>query len=182
MLYTGNGDNGYSKLFGCEQEIGKDSEIFEILGIFDELNSFLGICKVKANNHKISKEQTFSEILEEIQQNLFIIQANLAGANKVFGLEKTIKTEEIINEIEKELPKIRSFCVSGGNELSTYLDFARTIARKAERGFVKIQTIKAVFNNENIAPFLNRLSSLLYALSRFANLKSGFKEINPTYK
>ena len=48
MLYTRKGDNGTTKTFGCDQRISKSSAIAEALGSLDEINSFMGICKVKS--------------------------------------------------------------------------------------------------------------------------------------
>jgi cob(I)alamin adenosyltransferase len=50
MLYTKKGDDGTTETFGCDQRISKSSAIAEALGSVDEINSFLGICKVKAKN------------------------------------------------------------------------------------------------------------------------------------
>lgn len=182
MLYTRKGDEGSSKLFGCNEGLKKDSDVFEVLGTLDELNSFLGICKVKIGNFELDDDVFISEITEDVQQALFTIQANTAGAEKRFFAEKTASMEKIIDKIEKLLPPIKNFCISGGSELSAYLDYARTIARRTERGFVGIYKERNIYENKEISAYLNRLSSLLYALSRFANLKSGIKEVNPTYK
>jgi len=53
MLYTRKGDSGTTKTFGCDQRISKSSTIAEALGSLDEINSFLGLCKVKARKEKL---------------------------------------------------------------------------------------------------------------------------------
>ena len=96
--------------------------------------------------------------------------------------------EKIINQAEKELPPIKSFFVAGGTMLGASLDQARTVARRAERAVVRacLPTGTAADNNLKLGPatlpYLNRLSSLLYALARLANHRAGVKEEAPTYR
>ena len=52
MLYTRKGDDGKTKTFGCDQRISKSSAIAEALGTLDEINSFLGLCKVESEKEK----------------------------------------------------------------------------------------------------------------------------------
>jgi cob(I)alamin adenosyltransferase len=88
ILYTGFGDKGTTTLFHCDQgRISKSANIIEALGSLDELNAYLGIVKVYADVEKIGmgenskKKILFSDILNGIQQTLFIIQAELAGSD-----------------------------------------------------------------------------------------------------
>jgi len=90
--------------------------------------------------------------------------------------------EDIIDSIEKEIPKIKSFLISGGTEASALLDFARVIARRAERRVVEVKEDGKVKVSDNTLVYLNRLSSLLYAMARHNNNKSGINEVSPSYK
>lgn len=170
-------------VFGCDQKLSKSSTIAEALGALDETNSFLGLCKVqkKAVSYKLSAV-SFSEIINQAQQNLFIIQAEIAGAMKSVTETKIKEIEKIIDAIEKDLPPIKTFFISGGTELSAMFDVARTIARRAERRVVEVSEEGKVKIGEYSLAYLNRLSSLLYALARLTNHKSGIKEEPPTYK
>lgn len=189
MLYTGKGDNGKTGTFGCDQRISKSSNVAESLGVLDEINSFLGICKVNSLDFNISfstgKEAvnmvSIEGVIESVQQNLFIIQAQIAGADKTIDSVKVKEAEEIIGIIEKQLPPIKSFFVSGGVLLSANLDFARTLARRAERRVVAVSEEGKVKVDAQTMVYLNRLSSLLYALARFVNFKSGTEESSPKY-
>ena len=163
-------------VFGCDQRISKSSAIAEALGALDEINSFLGLCKV----HKESV--SFSEIIHKVQQNLFIIQAELAGAQKSISEDRIKEIEKIIDAVEKELPLIKTFFISGGTELSALFDVARTIARRAERRVVKVSEEGKQKISENSLAYLNRLSSLLYALARLTNHKSAITEQIPDYQ
>lgn len=112
MLYTRKGDNGTTKTFGCDQRISKSSVVAEALGSLDEINSFLGVARAKTQdlNFKIkNKEIEFAKIILEVQQNLFITQAEVAGSTMSIDKEKILKVEKIVDEIEKVLPPIKSF-------------------------------------------------------------------------
>lgn len=182
MLYTRKGDKGTTKTFGCDQRISKSSIIAEALGTLDEANSFLGIVKVLANKKKIKiGKVSFGQIVHECQNNLFIIQAEVAGAKKTISKDKVKEIENIVDTIEKTLPPIKSFFISGGTKLTASFDFARTLARRAERRVVAVHDEKFVKVGSHSLAYLNRLSSLLYALARLTNHKSGITEDKPHY-
>lgn len=184
MLYTKKGDNGTTKTFSCDQRISKSSTIAEALGCLDEINSYLGLCKVKVEKFKffVLESKNFEDILHQAQENLFIIQAEVAGSQMTIKEEKIKEIEKIIDLIEKELPPIKSFFISGGSEMGAMFDVARAITRRAERRVVAVadEGIQKI-GGETLA-YLNRLSSLLYALARLSNHFSGIKEESPDYK
>jgi cob(I)alamin adenosyltransferase len=183
MLYTRKGDNGTTKTFACDQRISKSSIIAEALGTLDEVNSFLGFAKLESFNANLMfGPEKVGNIVQQTQQDLFIIQAELAGAPKTIGSEKVKWLESIVDQIEKELPPIKTFFISGGTELGSFFDFARTLARRAERRAVAVVEEGKVALSASTLAYLNRLSSLLYALARHSNHKSGIKETAPDYK
>lgn len=190
MLYTRKGDSGTTKAFNSKpgQRISKSSCQTEALGALDELNSMSGYAKVKAAELPwsvavdASTRKSPSEVVQWIQENLFIVQAEVAGADKKMDQGKVEKIEFIVDTIEKEMPPIKTFFISGGTEQAALFDVCRTMARKAER-----RVIAGVENGEVVVgpvtlSFLNRLSSLFYALARLTNHKSGIKESAPTYE
>ncbi len=183
MLYTRKGDDGTTKTFGCDQRISKSSAIAEALGSMDEINSFLGICKVKSKLSGYTVEdKSFEEIVHTIQQNLFIIQAELAGADKTISEDKVLEVEKLIDTIEKIFPPITTFFISGGTELAATFDVARTVSRRAERRVVQVTEEGQRSIGEYTRKYLNRLSSILYALARLSNHLSGINEEPPAYK
>lgn len=183
MLYTRKGDSGTTKTFGCDQRISKSSTVAEALGTLDECNSFLGICKTNpAAAEPLLEGCSFADMVEWVQQNLFIVQAHVAGAEKTIAEEKITHMEAAIDAIEKELPPIKTFFVSGGTALAAQFDVSRTLARRAERRVVAVAEEKVVNVDATVLTFLNRLSSLLYALARFANHRAGIKEEPPKYE
>lgn len=185
MLYTRRGDDGTTKTFGCDQRMSKSSNVAEALGTLDELNSFLGVCKVKSSDFNFDIPCEFanlSELVHWVQENLFIIQAQVAGADKSINEFKITTVEQVVDNIEKVLPPIKTFFISGGNELSSLFDFSRTLARRAERCVIRVNDeSEKKFPKETLS-FLNRLSSLLYSLARLSNHKSGIKERSPGYR
>lgn len=176
MLYTGKGDGGTTTGFGCDQHrISKSSELPEALGALDEANAFIGFVKIRA-----AKESSVVRALHEAQECLFIAQAEIAGADKHIKAGAVADIEHTINEIEVELPPITGFSISGGTELSALLDVARTLARRAERRVVAVGETGTSVSPETRA-YLNRLSSLLFALARLANHRASVADEHPCY-
>ncbi len=185
MLYTRRGDDGTSGLFG-ECRMSKDSLAFDALGALDELNSLLGICFVKAHERDIldinknkADFMAVAPILRSSQENLFIVQAQLAGADKSVTENHVVEVERMISDIEHHIKNPNAFVISGATELSAFLDFARTVARRTER------TVISACKERGLAPhtmqYLNRLSSLLYALARVVAQDSCEQEPSPKY-
>ena len=184
MLFTKKGDDGTTKTFGCDQRMSKSSIIAEALGALDETNSYLGLCKIKSKkeNFNFTESLSFEKIIHDIQKNLFIIQAEVAGAKNAISKEKVEELENFVNSIEKELPEIKSFFISGGTELAVTFDVARTISRRAERRVIAVVDEGKVSVGDQTKAYLNRLSSFLYACARLANYRAGISEESPDYK
>lgn len=185
MLYTRKGDKGTTKTFACDQRISKSSIVAEALGALDEANSFLGLARarIKDKIFEIKGEKIkFSDVILEIQQNLFIAQAEVAGATLSIDAEKVKKVEKIVDEIEKILPPIKTFFISGATKDGAVLDISRTLARKAERRVIEAKEEGKIKISDETLSYLNRLSSLLYALARFASHLEGAEEKSPDYK
>ncbi len=177
MLYTGKGDSGTTTAFGCNQQrISKSSELPEALGSLDELNAYLGFVKMRSGS-----EPRIREAVYDAQKTLFIIQAEVAGANKRVGEEQVKGIEDIVNAIEKEIPPLKGFSIAGGTELSALLDVARTLSRRAERRVIAVHELQTHELSAPALAYLNRLSSLLFALARLANHLAGVAEETPKY-
>ncbi|KKT28457.1 ATP:cob(I)alamin adenosyltransferase [Candidatus Giovannonibacteria bacterium RIFCSPLOWO2_12_FULL_44_25] len=179
-FYTGQGDTGETSLFGCPQKVSKTNPKIEALGAVDELNSYLGVCKSLAADENVKKA------LLGAQENLFIIQAELAGAEKRLDEAKLKSLEKTIDELGEFVGPITKFTIAGGEPLSAHLDYARAVCRKAERFTAELQE-EAKPPLGGLAPkwlalaYLNRLSSLLFVLARYTNKKAGVSEDHPAY-
>jgi len=187
ILYTGYGDNGTTTLYDCKQHrISKSSILIEALGAVDELNAYLGIIKVSAKDDNfyielIDEKKYFDKIIDDIQQNLFVIQAELGGSQMTISKDELLKTEEMVKKISEELPPLKSFTISGGSILSSSLDFGRTLARRAERRIVGVLDEGSRDIGEGTISYMNRLSTILFALSRYTNHLLSIKEEHPDY-
>ena len=86
----------------------------------------------------------------------------------VAGLEKTI------DMFQERLPPLNVFILPGGGETGARLHFARAVARRAERNIIALSKIEKV--NENLIPYFNRLSDLLFVMARSVNNSEGLGE------
>ena len=187
MLYTGKGDKGDTTHPAVGKRVSKTDPVIEALGAVDELNSWVGYCRTRASapNHSYQLPATsyqLADILHAVQQDLFIIQAELVGMKKL-EQDKVQLLEQWIAAIEAELPPIKTFFLPGGTEYSALLDCARTVSRRAVRAVVRLHEVFEVGPRTNpcLLANLNRLSSLFYALTRFVNHRDGVTEESPTY-
>lgn len=179
LFYTGKGDKGRSYI--GKKSVDKTCVEIEALGNLDELNSLLGLIK----SEKVSKE--VKKHLHNIQEKLFIIQAQLATLlmkmkykAPVLKKEAIKNIEKIIQKIEREVKPAKKFIIPGGHSTSAWLDYARSVARKTERSV--LQTLKKKKVPPETLAYLNRLSSLLFALARYEMKKRNKQEKHPQYK
>ena len=183
-FFTGEGDRGDSKIGG--KKISKSNALIDLLGGLDELNSWVGLCRVEAQtNFPESKLVDVPNVIKQIQESIFVIQAEVAALgfgypkSPKIGEDKTRELEVVISEIDGVVPKIEKFIIVGGSELSARLDVARAITRRVERQAKKYSEEKQL--RGPVLKFLNRLSSVLFALARYVNHELGIQEEHPSY-
>lgn len=169
-MYTRGGDRGETGLYGAKR-IAKDSLRVEAYGTIDELNSCIGVAIAHSRHSRISEE------LKTVQGLLFVAGADLASelqpdksTDRVPRIVKsnTESLEKIVDEIIPLLPRLTNFILPGGSLLSAQLHLARSVCRRAERKLVALNRAEKV--NPELIPFLNRLSTLLFNLARYANV------------
>ena len=184
VFFTGKGDKGTTKLFDTPSgaRVLKSSPIFECLGQLDELNTIVGWCKIACPDDFRFQERSGREILHDVQDHLFTIQAEVAGAQQSVPQSSVEALSTMIHNIEKELPEIKTFLVPGGTEFTARLDIARAISRRAERRLVTLNESGERNISESSRAYANRLSSLFYALGRLANHRAGVAEVKPHYR
>lgn len=186
-FFTGKGDGGTTKLFDSPQgvRVSKSSPIFECLGQLDELNSIVGWCKAGCpadfSTVNFSGGREGKELLHDVQNFLFTIQAEVAGAQKSVPQASVEELSALIKEIEASLPEVNSFLVPGGTEFSARLDMARAVSRRVERRLVTLHESGERAVSEFSRAYANRLSSLFYALVRLENHRAGVRETAPRY-
>jgi len=183
-FFTGKGDGGTSKLFDSPPgvRVTKSSPVFECLGQLDELNAIVGWVRAGTPPSFVHEGVSVQSILREVQDHLFTIQAEVAGAPKTISLESVERMSARIAFIEAMLPPVTTFLVPGGTELSARLDIARAISRRAERRLVTLSEAGERSVSECSRAYTNRLSSLFYALTRLENHLAGVEEEPPQYK
>ena len=151
--------------------------VYEALGTVDELTSLLGLCRAQARGQR--DELAVAAALEAAQECLFTIQAEVAGAPKSLTPLQVKALEETIGRWEDGMARPRGFVIPGATPFSALCDYARAVARRAERSVARLDAAA------NVSPesraYLNRLSSFLYTLARYAASRAGVKESSPTY-
>lgn len=166
-IYTKTGDKGETSLLGG-QIVKKDNIRLEAYGTIDELNSNIGMIR------SFDIPEYDKNLIGFIQNRLFDIGASLAAveADALFPLPKLkeisdsdIQTlEQSIDLYCKTLPEIKNFVIPAGNEIICWCNIARTVCRRAERRIISIEDNK--HKNRQIIIFINRLSDLLFVMSR----------------
>ena len=172
-MYTRTGDKGETSLFGSRR-VRKDDPRVEAYGTIDELNSVLGVVTAGA------RDGTLKGTLAEVQALLFVAGGDAAtelGSPRAvprISPADTTRLEELADGLAKELPTLSSFVLPGGTPTGATLHLARSVCRRAERRLVAASATEKM--NPELVPFFNRLSSLLFNLSRWENKKAGMKE------
>jgi cob(I)alamin adenosyltransferase len=171
-IYTRAGDAGETSL-GDGSRVSKLDPRIAAFGTVDELNSALGV--VLAGE----LPGALREPLERIQNELFDVGADLSvpwGVADRLRVEQALveRLEALCDELNADLPELRSFVLPGGSEAAARLHVARTVCRRAERDV--LEGSRQVELNPLVLVYLNRLSDLLFILARAANAAVGRDE------
>ena len=175
-IYTRTGDKGLTSLFD-KTRVLKSSDRVETYGTIDELNSMLGAAGAHLPRSK-NKELRIKEELEKVQHDLLEIGSALANPKSlpIKGLNKRpTDFEHLIDKMTAQMPELKNFILPGGSKAGALLHVGRTIARRAERRIVALIQTEPI--DPDIVIYVNRLSDLLFTMSRFVNNKSKKKEI-----
>lgn len=174
-IYTRTGDDGTTGLLGG-QRVSKDSPRVEAYGSVDELNAHIGLAIAQLQSH-----ERFRQMLQRIQNDLFVIGSELATPMgrkpvvKPISQEQVLTIESDIDELEERLEPLRHFILPGGTVASATLHIARTVCRRAERRVVSLFHIEP--GNPYIITYLNRLADLLFVMARAVNAAEGVQDI-----
>jgi cob(I)alamin adenosyltransferase len=170
-LYTRGGDKGETGLYGSAR-VKKESPRVEAYGTIDELNSCVGVAVSVCSHEEISR------MLKGIQATLLTAGADLAtdlerenARVPRITKEDTEQLEHVVDSLQEKLPRLKAFILPGGSQLSAMLHLARAICRRAERRVVALGRSEKI--NPEMMPFLNRLSTCLFNLARYANVLEG---------
>jgi cob(I)alamin adenosyltransferase len=167
-IYTKLGDGGETHL-GDMSRVSKLDARVEAYGTVDELNAVLGVTLAQDG-----LPARLRQWLERIQNDLLDLGADLSvppsdGRERLrIGEQYTEWLEGACDEVNSKLAPLHSFVIPGGNPAAAHLHLARTVCRRAERRALAVRD-----GNPEVVRYLNRLSDLLFILSRAVGSESG---------
>lgn len=164
---TKKGDKGKTDLY-LGKRISKDHLRVEVFGCLDELCAFLGFAR------SLLKDKEVNRLIETIQRDLFIIGAEAAVTPGNVRKLKRRLDKSYVDRLDRELARFEKdanfeaccFYLPGENMLACSFDIARTVARRTERRIVTLKN-KGMIRNPHVLAYMNRLSDLLFVLSRY---------------
>ena len=169
-IYTKTGDKGDTGLIDGSRISKSDLRIIAY-GEVDEANSHIGL--IISSIEKNSIFDDVRKILLNVQQDLFVLGAELANPNTLKDDNMLVKREMIstiekyIDNFESELVPITYFILPGGSIESSLLHICRTVVRRAETSAVALAKVQKI--NQEILTYLNRISDLFFVLARVTN-------------
>ena len=163
-IYTKLGDGGETHL-GDMSRVPKTHPRIEAYGDVDELNAQIGVTLTVDG-----LPEQYRTWLRRIQNDLFDVGADLAvphGGDRArlrVSADQVTWLEGACDEVNATLAPLKSFVLPGGNAAAAHLHVCRTVCRRAERRALLVED-----SNPEVVRYLNRLSDLLFILSRGAN-------------
>lgn len=168
-MFTREGDDGSTNVIN--KRVGKDSPLVNLLGDLDELNSYLGYLVSKLPWEDMKND------IKKVQYTLFEIGEDLTtnGVKKRITMDYVKWLEDRTVAYRKETGPVRLFVIPGGSEEASLIHITRSVCRRIERNAVKYSK-ELPEMNKIIITYLNRLSSLLFAMALAANKRKGVEE------
>ncbi|MGH3551745.1 MAG: cob(I)yrinic acid a,c-diamide adenosyltransferase [Mycobacterium sp.] len=170
-IYTRTGDDGTTGLSDFSRVSKNDARLVAYADC-DEANAAIGTAIALGN-----PQQHITDVLRQIQNDLFDAGADLSTPVVQNPEHPPLRiTQSYIDRLEawcdqfnEGLPSLNSFVLPGGSSLSALLHVARTVVRRAERSAWAAVNLHSSEVSPLPAKYLNRLSDLLFILSRLAN-------------
>ena len=183
-IYTRGGDSGHTSLIGGER-VQKCCLRLEAYGTIDELSSHLGLLRSMIRADKELYADMFDDkLFEWTQSRLFDAGTHLAMPCKqaetpppctITG-EHITHLESLIDQIDGNLPALRSFILPGGCMAASQCHVCRTVCRRAERLIISLAETAPI--DPLVISFINRLSDFLFVFARFINKLKSVDEIS----
>ena len=168
-IYTKTGDDGTTGL-GDGTRVAKDSARVAAYGTVDEANSAIGFVLAAELPDGVRA------LLTTVQHQLFDLGGELCIPGHAAIADDDIEAlERALDAHNADLPPLKDFILPGGGEAAARCHLARTIVRRAERETVTLARHDAV--RPEAIRYLNRLSDLLFVLSRVLARASGHGEV-----
>jgi cob(I)alamin adenosyltransferase len=186
-VYTRRGDRGDTDLVGGRR-VAKDGLRIEAYGTVDELNAAVGLARARnaattprGRTRAALAARELDALLRKLQNELFDLGGELATPADAFqpgmfrvGEAEVTALEAAMDRCQKDLKPLVSFVLPGGGEVSALLHVARTVCRRAERAVLRLMREEDV--GDQPLAYLNRLSDLLFVLSRWIGHHRGEQE------
>ena len=168
-IATRTGDNGTTGL-GDGSRTDKDSARIAALGDVDELNSFVGLLLCEPMPAELREE------LISIQHDLFDLGGELCipGYQMITDVH-VIRLDSLLQKYNADLPVLQEFILPAGSRAASIAHLCRTVCRRAERSIVTLGKAEAI--NEFPRQYVNRLSDLMFVLSRALNRFAGGTDV-----
>jgi cob(I)alamin adenosyltransferase len=160
-IYTRTGDAGETGLADGSR-VAKDAPRIEAMGDIDELNSAIGVLLAEALPDAVRA------CLSNTQNDLFDLGGEISvPGHPILAENHVAQLEAVLDQFNAALPALKNFILPGGSRAAALAHAARTVCRRAERRVVTLSKIETV--PELAVPYLNRLSDLLFVISRVLN-------------
>lgn len=173
-VYTKTGDKGTTGIHGGAR-VPKDDPRIEANGCLDELNAQIGIIR-----SLLPAEDAWQELLHTVQRELMVVMSHVAtpsgivNPNPLSAAALTRRCEQEMDDMTVELTDHGYFLLPGGTPVSAQLQFARTVARRAERRLWTLHRLDPV--DESILMLVNRLSDLFFVMARMEMQRQDWSE------
>lgn len=170
-IYTRAGDGGTTRLSDNSEVRKTDPRLIAYADV-DETNAVIGVALATA-----AFEPDVADVLRSVQNDLFDVGADLStpvAENPKYPPLRIApnyveRLEGWCDEYNERLGKLDSFILPGGTPGGALLHQARCVARRAERAAWALIEDDPDRTHVLPAKYLNRLSDLLFILSRVAN-------------
>jgi ATP:cob(I)alamin adenosyltransferase len=165
-IYTRTGDRGATGIHGGER-VDKDDIRIEANGCIDELNAVIGIIR-----SLLPAEHAWQEMLHHIQYEIMIVMSHVATPSAIREKNPNVLSDKLTAYCEQQMDEMTAqmedngyFILPGGSPVSAQCQYARTVARRAERRLWTLNRKDPV--PPEILTFMNRLSDLFFVMARF---------------
>jgi cob(I)alamin adenosyltransferase len=171
-IYTRTGDDGSTALGTGERRKKYDLRV-SAYGTVDELNAAIGVARLH-----VVVAPAVDAVLARVQNDLFDLGADQGqgGARLTVSEAQVTRLEQEIDGFNGGLAPLRSFVLPGGSPGAAHLHVARTVCRRAERLAVELSDREPGGVSGAVVKYLNRLSDLLFVLSRVMN-RNGAEDV-----
>ena len=169
QIATRTGDDGSTGL-GDNTRVPKDHLRVQAMGDVDELNSHIGLLLCEPMPGEVR------ELLVDVQHQLF----NLGGELSMPGYtllkpEALLQLDEALATHNATLPRLAEFILPAGTRAASQAHVCRTVCRRAERAIVTLGKAETI--HEHPRQYVNRLSDLMFVLSRVLNRFGGGSDV-----